>query len=140
MPFNSPCWRCSTKRTASIGAEQAAGNPFGRQQEIFAMTHPASTPFFALAGQMVARAWRVFNNRRQFAELKDWSDEQLKDIGLTRSDVRQALARPFYTDPTSLVNRAVAPYPANLAANAPQARPVLKLVTPADTKDGQLAA
>lgn len=70
------------------------------------MTHTASTPFFALLGQMVARAWRVFNNRRQFAELKDWSDEQLKDIGLTRSDVRRALAQPFYTDPTSLVSAA----------------------------------
>jgi len=68
------------------------------------MTQTASTPFFALLGQMVARAWRVFNNRRQFAELKDWSDEQLKDVGLTRSDVRRALAQPFYTDPSSLVS------------------------------------
>ncbi|WP_157739101.1 MULTISPECIES: DUF1127 domain-containing protein [Stappiaceae] len=70
------------------------------------MTHTASTPFFALLGQTVARAWRVFINRRQFAELKDWSDEQLKDVGLTRSDVRRALAQPFYTDPTSLVSAA----------------------------------
>ncbi|GAB4518040.1 MAG: hypothetical protein Tsb0019_18010 [Roseibium sp.] len=89
---------------------------------------------------MVARAWRVFNNRRQFAELKDWSDEQLKDVGLTRSDVRRALARPFYMDPTALVNGAVAQRPVDLPANAPQAKPALRLVRSAGAKDGQLAA
>jgi len=104
------------------------------------MTHTASTPFFALAGQMVARAWRVFDNRRKFTELKYWSDEQLKDIGLTRSDVRRALARPFYTDPTSLLNGSVALDPLDHPANAPQEKPPLRLVTAADAKDGRMAA
>ncbi|GAB2185730.1 DUF1127 domain-containing protein [Roseibium sp. LAB1] len=104
------------------------------------MTHTASTPFFALFGQMVARVWRVLNNRRQFAELNDWSDEQLKDIGLTRSDVRRALAQPFYTDPTSLVNEssALRETLGYSAANSAQDKPVMTLVT--ESKTRQLAA
>ncbi|POF34628.1 DUF1127 domain-containing protein [Roseibium marinum] len=101
-----------------------------------------STPSFALFGQMVARAWRVFNNRRQFAELKDWSDEQLKDVGLTRSDVRRAMAQPFYRDPTAslLSGSPVLHRRRNLqAANAPQARAELTLVETV-TDNGQLAA
>jgi|GEM_PF-1668016 len=108
------------------------------------MTHTTSTPFYALFGQMVARAWRVFNNRRHFAELKDWSDEQLMDVGLTRSDVRRALARPFYSDPTSaLLSGAPAPRQTATtfgAANAPLAKPELTVVKTDRTKDGQLAA
>ncbi|UES37238.1 DUF1127 domain-containing protein [Roseibium aggregatum] len=115
-------------------------NPSVRQQENFAMTHTASTPFFALFGQMVARVWRVSKNRRQFAELNDWSDEQLKDIGLTRSDVRRALAQPFYTDPTSLVNgsSALRETIGYSAANSAQDKPVMTLVT--ESKTRQLAA
>ncbi|CTQ52574.1 hypothetical protein LP7551_01093 [Roseibium album] len=85
------------------------------------MTHFANHPIFALFGQTVVRAWRVFNNRRQVTELKHWSDEQLKDIGLTRSDVRRALALPFYADPTSLLNSfSAVQKPVNFhAANTP---------------------
>ncbi|QFT33789.1 DUF1127 domain-containing protein [Roseibium porphyridii] len=100
------------------------------------MTHTANHPLFALFGQMVARAWRVSKHRRQFAELKDWSDEQLKDIGLTRSDVRRGLARPFYSDPTSLLNGS-AELDRTLtmkAANAQHTVPSLKVV------DGSAAA
>lgn len=106
------------------------------------MTHTASTPVFALLGQMIARAWRVFDNRRKFAELKDWSDEQLKDIGLTRSDVRRALAQPFYADPTTLVSAAnvqsswLAIRPANQAI----AKPELRLIGNAPVSSGQVAA
>ncbi|MEM5581074.1 MULTISPECIES: DUF1127 domain-containing protein [unclassified Roseibium] len=105
------------------------------------MTHIASTPFFALTGQMAARVWRVFNNRRKFAELKTWSDEQLNDIGLTRSDVRRAMAQPFYRDPTSLLSGAAAHPRQRLAANAPLTGPALTLARPQRAgKDGQLAA
>jgi len=106
------------------------------------MTHTASTPLFALFGQMIARAWRVFNNRRQFTELKDWSDDQLKDIGLTRSDVRRALAQPFYADPTTLVSAAnVQSGWLNLRpANLEQTRTELRLVGTAPKTSGQLAA
>ncbi|MHA7774339.1 DUF1127 domain-containing protein [Roseibium sp. M-1] len=104
------------------------------------MTHSASTPVFALLGQLAARVWRVFNNRRQFAELNDWSDEQLKDIGLTRSDVRRAMALPFYTDPTTLVSGSAAQLDTFTlrAANAPQEATLISLVKAGKT--GQLAA
>lgn len=106
------------------------------------MTHTASTPAYALLGQMIARAWRVFNNRRQFAELKDWSDEQLKDIGLTRSDVRRALAQPFYADPTSLVSAAnvQSSWLAVRPANAERSEPELRLVDTPKFPGGQVAA
>lgn len=106
------------------------------------MTHTASTPVFALLGQMIARAWRVFDNRRQFAELKDWSDEQLKDIGLTRSDVRRALAQPFYADPTTLVNAAnvQSGWSAIRPANQQHGQPELRLIGSAPVQSGQVAA
>ncbi|MCV0426061.1 MAG: DUF1127 domain-containing protein [Roseibium sp.] len=106
------------------------------------MTHTATNTFFALFGQMAARAWRVFNNRRQFAELKHWSDDQLKDIGLTRSDVRRALALPFYSDPTSvLTGSASLGTSMNLsAANAQAKSPDLKIVDACQDKCGPLAA
>ena len=104
------------------------------------MTHSATTPVFALLGQLAARVWRVFNNRRQFAELNDWSDEQLKDIGLTRSDVRRAMALPFYSDPTSLVSGSAGQLDtlSLRAANAPQKATLISLVKAGKT--GQLAA
>ncbi|WP_269583679.1 DUF1127 domain-containing protein [Roseibium sp. Sym1] len=103
------------------------------------MTHSASTPAFALLGQMIARAWRVFNNRRQFAELKHWSDEQLEDIGLTRSDVRRALAGPFYTDPTSVVS-AASMQRTWQGVRAANAAPDVRLVETETSRPGQLAA
>lgn len=69
------------------------------------MTHIAHHPIFALSGQLVARALRVFKNRRQVTQLSTLSDEALKDIGLTRSDVRRAVALPFYSDPAPFLRQ-----------------------------------
>ncbi|TYC51541.1 DUF1127 domain-containing protein [Rhodobacterales bacterium] len=117
-------------------------NPFGRPQEIFAMTQTFSTPFFALFGQTVARAWRVYKNRRQFAELSHWTDEQLLDVGLTRHDVRRALSLPFYSDPSSLVSGSPAMrHTVTInAANTPQAKPALKVVKNTHDASGSIAA
>lgn len=106
------------------------------------MTHIASIPFVALFGQMAARAWRVFKNRRHVTELAYWSDEQLKDIGLTRSDVRRALALPFYRDPTSLLsNLSDIGLPVHLsAANTTRETPAFTLIDGCDPKSGQMAA
>ena len=41
-------------------------------------------------------AWK---HRRQVATLADFDDHILEDIGLTRSDVREALDLPFSHDP-----------------------------------------
>ncbi|MBN9669008.1 DUF1127 domain-containing protein [Roseibium aggregatum] len=106
------------------------------------MTHTTSTPFFALFGQMAARAWRVFKHRRQFAELRNWTDEQLDDIGLTRAQVRRALDLPFYTDPTSRMASAPAlgQSLALTAANSPRKTTRLKTVKPRSDESGPLAA
>jgi len=45
------------------------------------------------------RAYRSWKNRRQVAELGDFDDHMLADIGLTRNDVREALDLPFSVDP-----------------------------------------
>lgn len=47
-------------------------------------------------------------NRRALAQLGEFDDRMLKDIGLSRSDLRDASAGPLWQDPTSvLVVRAV---------------------------------
>jgi uncharacterized protein YjiS (DUF1127 family) len=87
------------------GAEQAAGNSSGGSQENYAMSHIAHHPIFALSGQLVARALRVFKNRHQMGKLSELSDAALKDIGLTRSDVRRAIALPVHTDPVPFLTQ-----------------------------------
>jgi len=89
------------------------------------MTQIAHHPIFALSGQLVVRALRVFKNRRQITQLSALSDEALKDIGLTRSDVRRARALPLHTDPAPFLKQMASGHglpgrwPQQLAANAP---------------------
>jgi uncharacterized protein YjiS (DUF1127 family) len=57
----------------------------------------------ALAGMAVRALSRVvvaLKNRRQVGSLTQLDDRALKDIGLLRSDVRDALSGPFYRDPS----------------------------------------
>lgn len=42
----------------------------------------------------------VIENRRQAYDLSHWGDRELKDIGLTRSDLTGALSLPLREDPT----------------------------------------
>jgi uncharacterized protein YjiS (DUF1127 family) len=73
----------------------------------------AAEPFFrsalAIAEVVVARAkhlGRAFRNRRDADLLARLDDRMLADIGLTRSDLRDAFAEPLWRDPTAvLVNR-----------------------------------
>ena len=67
------------------------------------MTHFARLSPTATIGHAIARAWRVFKNRRQVVKLYELSDSQLEDIGLTRGDVRRALQLPLFSDPTPLL-------------------------------------
>ena len=47
-------------------------------------------------GAAVLRAW---NNHRQFRRLRDMSDWELADIGLSRDDIRDAWKARIDTDP-----------------------------------------
>ncbi len=50
--------------------------------------------------KLADRARTALVNRRAARELLEWDDRALKDLGLTRSDVRGALALPLSEDPT----------------------------------------
>lgn len=67
------------------------------------MSHSATTSLTASIGHLVATVWRVFKNRRQVVNLSTLSDSQLKDIGLTRGDVRRALQLPLFSDPSHVL-------------------------------------
>ncbi|NBN64524.1 DUF1127 domain-containing protein [Microvirga tunisiensis] len=72
----------------------------------------ALAPLISRLSGLVATGWRVFRNRRQVAELTTWSDEQLRDIGLTRGDVRAAMGVPLFRDPSSVLNEGRSARPA----------------------------
>ena len=54
------------------------------------------------AGRRMADAWR---HRHDAAALAGFDDRMLADIGLTRSDLNDALAEPLWRDPTSVLAR-----------------------------------
>ena len=67
--------------------------------------HQPSTLVFLLAG-IVGFARRVTNairNRNEAAMLGSFDDRMLADIGLTRSDVRDAYSEPLWRDPTTIL-------------------------------------
>lgn len=63
----------------------------------------ALAPLISRLSGFVANGWRAFRNRRQIAELTTWTDEQLRDIGLTRGDVRAAMGTPLFADPSAVL-------------------------------------
>src|SRR4029077_20081497 len=71
----------------------------------------AAAPFAPIGHAVAALAmgvWRLgvgVNHRRERALLADRDDRMLADIGLTRSDLRDAYCEPLWRDPTSLLAR-----------------------------------
>lgn len=59
----------------------------------------------ALLGWSVA-AFGTWRNRRTVANMRDFDDAQLADIGLSRRDVETALSAPISVDPTLHLIRA----------------------------------
>ncbi len=53
-----------------------------------------------VAGAFAARAFRAAKNRHSANMLAKLDDRMLADIGLTRSDLRDAYAEPLWEDPT----------------------------------------
>jgi uncharacterized protein YjiS (DUF1127 family) len=75
-----------------------------------AMTQSASQPrgfdlpgVAARAVGLIGQLFRAYHNRSAVAVLGVVSDQMLADIGLTRSDVRDAFAEPVWRDPTRLM-------------------------------------
>jgi uncharacterized protein YjiS (DUF1127 family) len=62
----------------------------------------ASTVFWAVVAA-AGRLRRVIRNRRQAAILAEVGDRALADIGLTRTDLHDAVAEPVWRDPTELL-------------------------------------
>jgi len=51
------------------------------------------------------QAFRSWHNRRKVANLSEFDDHLLCDIGISRSDIRQALDLPFAQDPALELQR-----------------------------------
>ena len=72
-------------------------------------TEPFGRALLAFAGTVVARIRRftaTLQHRRDLAALANLDERMLADIGLTRSDLREAFSEPLWRDPTAiLVNR-----------------------------------
>jgi uncharacterized protein YjiS (DUF1127 family) len=63
-------------------------------------------PLWAMAGTVASalrRFARAYQNRAQATVLARLDDRMLADIGLSRSDVRDAFAEPMWQDPTALL-------------------------------------
>jgi uncharacterized protein YjiS (DUF1127 family) len=79
-----------------------------------AMTPPSAAKAFARASELagtvglrVVQVVRAYFNRRDIRTLAGFDDRMLADIGLSRGDVRDAIAEPLWRDPTTiLVDRA----------------------------------
>jgi len=88
---------------------------------------------------MISRAWTVAVNRRKTAELFEYSDSQLRDIGLTRQDIQLAMRGGPWSDPTPHLNHyaavkkpiiasaPVSPVTVENAAKTPAKPPVLSV-------------
>lgn len=57
----------------------------------------------AAAAKRVRHVCEILRNRREAAVLASFNDRMLADIGLTRSDLRDAFAEPPWRDPTAVL-------------------------------------
>ena len=77
----------------------------------FKLAHPIAdlrTSFeFVIAGVVfgIRRIVRALKNRRDATMLAEFDSRMLADIGLTRSDLRDAYAEPLWRDPTDILAR-----------------------------------
>jgi uncharacterized protein YjiS (DUF1127 family) len=53
--------------------------------------------------ELIRTVIRMLKHRRDAAVLASLDDRMLADLGLTRSDLRDALSGPFWRDPTALL-------------------------------------
>ncbi|WP_349370373.1 DUF1127 domain-containing protein [Salinarimonas sp.] len=55
--------------------------------------------FLSLAATLAA-LWKAMINRRAVVRLSDLDDRLLRDVGVTRDDVRACLDTPYHVDPS----------------------------------------
>ena len=70
------------------------------------LTAPQSSPFaFVVAGLTAAirKVGQFVKNRHDTSLLAEMDDRMLADIGLTRSDIRDAVSEPIWSDPTAIL-------------------------------------
>ena len=72
---------------------------------IAAQSHSAPAAILPNLLATARSAWRAWSNRRRLADLSDFDDHMLADLGLTRDDVRLALTLPFAHDPSLELQR-----------------------------------
>jgi uncharacterized protein YjiS (DUF1127 family) len=70
------------------------------EHESFALPFGGAFRWFARGVEAITRAYA---GRRMLRQLARSDDRMLKDIGLDRSDLRNAAAEPLYRDPTALL-------------------------------------
>jgi uncharacterized protein YjiS (DUF1127 family) len=59
------------------------------------------------AATLARGTWRIVVARRALARLADRDDRMLADIGLTRSDLRDAGSAPLWQNPTRILEQRV---------------------------------
>lgn len=74
-------------------------------QGVLRAPYQPSTFALVLAGVVAAirKVGQVLKNRHDAAILAQLDDRMLSDIGLTRSDLRDAYAEPLWRDPTNVL-------------------------------------
>src|SRR5262245_32483575 len=75
----------------------------------FAKSYPSNaapskvSAIAAVVTASIKRLARAYRNRAEAAALAGFDDRMLADMGLSRSDVRDAFAGPVWEDPTNLL-------------------------------------
>ena len=64
---------------------------------------PSTGAMLGWIARRVGAIGRAIAGRRVLRELASFDDRMLRDIGLSRHDLRSAAAEPLYRDPTSLL-------------------------------------
>lgn len=92
----------------------------------FASFGAATSAVVLAAALRVIRMAKAVARRRVIADLAQFDDRMLRDIGLNRSDLRDAASTPMWQDPTSvLVVRAVEKRAARRLARRESTRPAV---------------
>lgn len=75
-----------------------------------------------VAARFARDVWQIgiaLKHRRELKRLADLDDHMLADIGLNRSDLRDAASAPFWHDPTSILEQRAKARMAGAASGRP---------------------